>query len=80
LFIPGKMGAAVGAYVFGPIADMSSLPTVMIVCAVISVIGAFVSEYYIDLSDDCVDDYKMIPEEDVGINSERPSGRNTLFS
>ena len=48
----GKLGAVTGAYMFGPLADGTSLATVLVACGVISVIGAVVSHYYINIDDD----------------------------
>ena len=62
----GKLGAAVGAYMFGPLAGITSIPAVMIVCAVISVVGAIVSHYFIDISEDNIEEYKKIPDEEGG--------------
>lgn len=45
----GKLGAVVGAYLFGTVADLSSLPTIMVLCAIISVFGAYFT-------------YKFVPE------------------
>lgn len=44
----GKMGAVVGAYMFGAVADATSFPTVMALCAVLSILGAIVTYYYIE--------------------------------
>lgn len=43
----GKLGAVVGAYVFGAIATETGYPTVMVACGVLSLFGAFVSHRYI---------------------------------
>ena len=48
----GKLGAVIGAYMFGPLADGTSLATVLVICGVISVIGAVVSHCYINIDDD----------------------------
>ena len=53
-------GAAIGGYLF-PLAGEGSLPIVLIVCAVISAIGAILSEYFIEIDDDSDDEYKAIP-------------------
>jgi PHS family inorganic phosphate transporter-like MFS transporter len=52
----GKVGAAVGAYLFDSIGNVTA---VMVMCAVISIIGAIVSEYFIDIesSDSADSDY-----------------------
>lgn len=79
----GKVGAALGAYLFGPMADGTSLPTVMIFCAVISVIGALVSEYFIDISEDDSVDYKVIPdgrEEEEADNRKHGTVINVLHA
>ena len=39
----GKLGAFVGAYSFGPLADSTSLPFIMAVCALLAVLGALLS-------------------------------------
>ena len=46
-----------------PLAGEGSLPTVMVACAVISVVGAVLSEYYIDLDDDSADEYRALPND-----------------
>lgn len=43
----GKLGAFVGAYLFGPLASATSFPFVMAVCAVLAVFGALLSHYCI---------------------------------
>lgn len=43
----GKLGAFTGVYMFGPLADVTSYPVVMVVCAVISVLGAIVTYAFI---------------------------------
>ncbi len=65
----GKLGAAVGAYMFGPMAEVTSISTVMVICAVISFIGAIVSYFYIDIDEDDISEYKALgdEEEDEGI-------------
>ena len=61
----GKLGAVVGAYMFGPLADMTSLPAVMVVCALISIIGAFLSHYFINVNDnEDTSDYTALPDDD----------------
>ena len=48
----GKMGAVVGAYVFGNVSKVTTYPVIMVVCAVISIFGAIISHVYIsDTSD-----------------------------
>lgn len=39
----GKLGAFVGAYLFGPLASVTSYPFVMAVCAVLSLLGALLT-------------------------------------
>jgi MFS family permease len=39
----GKLGAFVGAYLFGPLASVTSYPVVMAVCAVLSLLGALLT-------------------------------------
>lgn len=48
----GKAGAAVGAYMFGPMASATTYPTVMVVCGVLCVIGAVISQVYIPSQDE----------------------------
>ena len=60
----GKLGAALGAYMFGPLVDVTSLVTIMIICAIISVIGAIVSYMYIEIDDDEFSDYRALGDED----------------
>lgn len=48
----GKLGAVAGAYIFGAVADATSFPTVMILCAILAIFGAIVSYYFIDELDD----------------------------
>lgn len=48
----GKLGAVVGAYLFGTIAELSSFPTVMLLCAGVSLLGIYVT-------------YKFIPDAKV---------------
>ena len=43
----GKLGAFVGAYIFGPLASATSFPFVMAVCSVLAVFGALLSYYCI---------------------------------
>jgi MFS transporter, PHS family, inorganic phosphate transporter len=57
----GKVGAAVGAYVFHAIDNITAT---MIMCAVISVVGAVVSEYYIDIDDGEDTDYHPLAGEE----------------
>lgn len=53
----GKLGAVVGAYMFGAVAEVSSLPVVMIICAVLSLVGAVITHLYIhDHEDYAVDE------------------------
>jgi len=42
----GKLGAFTGVYVFGPMADATSYATVMLFCAIISVIGAIITQVF----------------------------------
>lgn len=44
----GKAGAFSGIYLFSSIASASSYPVVMIVCAIISAIGAYVTYQYVE--------------------------------
>jgi len=48
----GKLGAVVGVYMFGAMAEATTYPTVMAVCALISVIGAVVSYFFIEKEED----------------------------
>lgn len=48
----GKLGAVAGAYIFGAVAEATSFPTVMALCAGLSVVGAIVTYYYIDELDE----------------------------
>ena len=41
----GKLGAFAGIYLFGPIGEATSYPVVMIICAVVSAIGAIVTQF-----------------------------------
>lgn len=43
----GKLGAFTGVYLFGSVADASTYPTVMAICAVLSALGGWVSYQYI---------------------------------
>lgn len=43
----GKLGAFVGAYIFGPLASATSFPFVMAVCSVLAAFGAILSHYCI---------------------------------
>ena len=43
----GKLGAVVGAYMFGAIASVTSYPTVMAICCGLSLFGALITHYYI---------------------------------
>lgn len=47
----GKLGAFVGAYLFGPLASATSFPFVMAVCAVLAVMGALLSHICIGAED-----------------------------
>eukprot|EP01039_Chlorochromonas_danica_P004307 gene4307-4728_t len=47
----GKLGAFAGVYLFGSIAEASSYPTVMAICAGISLVGAWVSYQFITNAD-----------------------------
>lgn len=47
----GKIGAFSGVYMFGSIAEATSYPTVMVMCALISVFGAWTSYQFIDDKD-----------------------------
>ena len=44
----GKLGAVAGAYLFGAVAEVTSYPTVMIICAVLSAIGSVFTHFFID--------------------------------
>jgi MFS transporter, PHS family, inorganic phosphate transporter len=44
----GKVGAFIGVYLFGAMADATSYPVVMAVCAVFSMMGAILSYYAVD--------------------------------
>jgi MFS transporter, PHS family, inorganic phosphate transporter len=44
----GKLGAVAGAYIFGAVAEATSFPTVMILCAVLAIFGAIVTYYFIE--------------------------------
>lgn len=44
----GKLGAVLGAYVYGSIADATSYVFVMIICAILAIIGAIVSQILIE--------------------------------
>merc|ERR1712000_235916 len=49
----GKLGAVAGAYIFGAVVDVTSLPTVMTLCACLSVVGMVITYYFIEeLEDD----------------------------
>mmetsp|Transcript_797 Transcript_797/g.795 ORF Transcript_797/g.795 Transcript_797/m.795 type:complete len:482 (-) Transcript_797:144-1589(-) len=48
----GKLGAVAGAYIFGAVAEATSFPTVMALCAGLSIVGAIVTYYYIDELDE----------------------------
>ena len=41
------MGAVVGSYFFGALADETSYPTVMLLCAAISVLGIYLTQRFI---------------------------------
>ena len=56
------IGAALGGYLF-PLAGEGQLPMIMMACAVISIVGAVLSEYFINLDDDEADQYKVIPAD-----------------
>jgi len=43
----GKSGAVIGAYVFGPVADLVGYEAIMFACAVLSLAGAVISWYFI---------------------------------
>jgi PHS family inorganic phosphate transporter-like MFS transporter len=43
----GKLGAAFGAAIFGPVAIATSYPFVMILCALLSLIGGLLSQNFI---------------------------------
>lgn len=45
----GKLGAFAGVYMFGPLADGTSYPTVMVVCAVLSAIGGVISYLFVNI-------------------------------
>lgn len=55
----GKLGAAFGAAIFGPVAIKTSYPFVMILCSVLSLIGAIISQYFIKNKSK----YNLITEE-----------------
>lgn len=48
----GKLGAFAGVYMFGPIADQTSYPTVMIICAIVSAAGALITQFCLHPIDD----------------------------
>ena len=47
----GKLGAAVGAYMFGPVAAATSFPSVMILCGALCLLGSLISYMYIEDQD-----------------------------
>eukprot|EP01038_Epipyxis_sp_PR26KG_P008485 gene8485-11469_t len=57
----GKLGAFTGVYMFGPLASATSYPTVMVLCAIISVLGAVVSYVFIPGADS--HNYEVLDEE-----------------
>jgi PHS family inorganic phosphate transporter-like MFS transporter len=59
----GKLGAVTGVYLFGTIATISSFPIVMILCAILSLIGAIIT-------------YIFIPEPHEDVEHENYPGRN----
>lgn len=43
----GKLGAVFGSYIFGALADVTSYPTVMLLCAAISLLGMYLTQRFI---------------------------------
>lgn len=68
----GKLGAVAGAYIFGAVASATSFPAVMILCAVLAVVGMFVTHYCIDEPEDEGDSIQR-EEEDAKLKSESES-------
>lgn len=42
------MGAVAGAYLFGAGATSNSYPTVMVICAVLSILGSILTHFFVD--------------------------------
>lgn len=64
----GKIGAAIGAAIFGALSVVCSYSVIMILCAILSLIGAIVSYYFIGNDDRRGSDYLIVnldDEEDV---------------
>ncbi len=52
----GKVGAITGAYMYGPMADVTSFPFVFAFCGVIAVTGAYLTHILLDVEHDSVED------------------------
>jgi len=66
----GKMGAFLGVYIFGPVAEATSYPVVMAICAVISIVGVYMSFTYIDEKPSI--DFESCPLQDASADGSNP--------
>jgi MFS transporter, PHS family, inorganic phosphate transporter len=66
----GKLGAVAGAYIFGAVAEATSFPTVMILCAVLAVFGAIVTYYFIEE----LDEEEVFFEDAAGLDNDEDEG------
>lgn len=55
----GKLGAVVGAYVYGIVAAVTSYEVVMIICAVLALVGAVVTQIWIPEDGNNDDDFQV---------------------
>ena len=68
----GKLGAVAGAYIFGAVASATNFPTVMILCACLSLVGIVITHYFIVEPED--DDLRDDPQyEDTKIPNDSQS-------
>lgn len=52
----GKLGAFVGVVLFGRIASYTSLPTVMVICGVLSLVGCIITHLYLEEEEEVIID------------------------
>jgi PHS family inorganic phosphate transporter-like MFS transporter len=66
----GKLGAIFGAYIFDILGDLTTTPTVMVLCAALSLLGAFVSwKYIVGLDEDESQDQDSFDNNDSLVKS-----------
>ena len=56
-------GAAVGSYMFGSLVKVTAYPVIMIICAVVALMGAIISQLFIGLPEEPEDSdgSKLVP-------------------